>query len=480
MPAPLEVTSWQSTSKQSPQMQAFRNPFSPCRRWRTVRYRMECIRTAPNRTAFLFLACVPWLTLSGLAQETNSTNPRLLPEGFSRVSGQYVDLITDMPLNQELQEIPVVFDLAIPKWCEMFSMDIDDVKDWHGEVFVMLERQRFVNAGLIPAHLPEFPYGFQSGDQMWVSEQPSTYYRRHLVLHEGTHWFMNRKYGRNGPPWLMEGMAEWLGTHRWDGDQQQLSMGIVPEHPDEVPYWGRVKIIQEQLAQGDAPSIEDILKYGNTAHREVEAYAWSWAVVIFLKNHPRTQAVFDQMLAEPMRSDLTLAKRLFQELRSEWSSIRQEWNAMISELEYGYDPSRGFLTLSPAPIPLQQSVQLRVSPETTWQASGLTVTANQEITLTSDSVFYVGDNPRPWKCTADGVTLEYYRGQPLGKLSFCIVGPIQQQQSNSTPLKLFTSGAHFNFTCPMDGEIHFRVNESNLGLRDNSGVIQVQIAPATK
>ncbi len=28
---------------------------------------------------------------------------------------------------------------------------------------------------------------------------------------------MSRKFGGLGPPWLAEGMAEWLGTHRWDG-----------------------------------------------------------------------------------------------------------------------------------------------------------------------------------------------------------------------------------------------------------------------
>ena len=315
---------------------------------------------------------------------------------------------------------------------------------------------------------------------MWVSEQPSSYYRRHLVLHEGTHWFMNRKYGRNGPPWLMEGMAEWLGTHRWDADRKHLTMGIVPEYPDEVPYWGRVKIIQEQLAQGTAPSIEDILKYGNTAHREVEAYAWSWAAVLFLQNHPHTQDAFHRMLQQPMRSDLTLAKWLFQELRGDWPSIRQEWNAMITELEYGFDPSRGFLTVSPNPPPLQQFASVAVAPDKSWQASGLSVSANQRIRVTCDSHFSVGDDPRPWMSTADGVTLEYYRDEPLGKLSFCIVAPLVQQQSNSTSLQPIACGASFDFTCPASGEIHFRVNESNHGLRDNSGVLQVHIGPVNE
>ena len=91
-----------------------------------------------------------------MAQESSSTSPRLLPDGFSRVSGKYVDLITDMPVNQDLQEIPVVFDLAIPKWCEMFSMNVDEVQelgwDCGYETFHLLEVviQNCMEAGYFP------------------------------------------------------------------------------------------------------------------------------------------------------------------------------------------------------------------------------------------------------------------------------------------------------------------------------------------
>ncbi len=73
-----------------------------------------------------------------------------------------------------------------------------------------------------------------------------------------------------------------------------------------MEYWGRISLIQQQLADGVAPSLEEILRYDDKAHQNVvEAYAWSWAAVIFLKNHPDTSKVFDELLEQKMTSDQT-------------------------------------------------------------------------------------------------------------------------------------------------------------------------------
>ncbi|MEZ6078977.1 MAG: hypothetical protein R3C56_25870 [Pirellulaceae bacterium] len=174
-----------------------------------------------------------------------------LPPGFSRVSGTHLDLITDLPLDDDLRELPAVFDAAMAGWCDVFEIPPANVASWRVEAYVMRDRQRFLAAGFLPKEIAHFINGFQLGDRLWVNEQPSVYYRRHLLLHEGTHWIMSRKFGGLGPPWLAEGMAEWLGTHRWDG--QHLEMGVIPTNSDEVPYWGRTKTIQEQLSQGVRP-----------------------------------------------------------------------------------------------------------------------------------------------------------------------------------------------------------------------------------
>lgn len=396
-----------------------------------------------------------------------------LPEGFQRVKGKYVDVITDLPLDAEIRSLPSVFDAAMPRWCEEFDMDLSDVADWHVEAFVMLRRDQFKKAGFIPSKLPEFPYGFQFGNQVWVVEQPSPYYRRHLLLHEGTHWFMNRKYGDHGPPWLMEGTAEWLGTHRWDG--QKLMMGIIPKTKTDVEYWGRISLIQQQLADGVAPSLEEVLRYDSRAHQNVEAYAWSWAAVIFLKNHPATSKAFAELLKQKMTSDQTLTRWLFRKLQSQWPQIRREWSGMLTELEYGYDPRHGMLAISRAAKPIGDTpIAFELAADHSWQTPGVKIAAGDTVVIQGNGQFSVCDQPKPWLCHAAGVTLEYYRGEPLGKLMMTVAGP-QEKEQFSQPIEVVAVGDQLEFTAAQAGELHFRINESSGGLGDNSGTITVTI-----
>lgn len=397
--------------------------------------------------------------------------------GFRRVEGKYLDVITDLPVNDEIRRIPEVFAAAIPIWCKTFDVDPATVEDWHGEVFIMLDRNRFESAGLIPAHLPSFPYGFQYGNQMWVSEQPSTYYRRHLVLHEGTHWFMNRLFGANGPPWVMEGMAEWLGTHHWDPATGELKMPIIPEKKEQVPYWGRISRIQEQLKNGSAPALETIMQYGSTAHREVDAYAWSWAAVCFMKSHPDTREAFDEMLKQPMRADRTQASWLFRRLSNRWESIREQWNAYVTDLQYGFDSQAGLLRITNEPKRISSvPINIEVDSSRSWQASGIVVTKGQTLQIDASGEFVVRVTSKPWRCFPDGVTLEYHDGKPLGRLMMTIVAP-QRTRSMTVPIETIDVGSSTRLVASKTGEVHFRVNESSRGLLDNVGTLSVKLTP---
>ncbi|MCR9293158.1 MAG: hypothetical protein NXI32_10595 [bacterium] len=398
-----------------------------------------------------------------------------LPAGFQLITGRYVDIVTDLPIDDELRLLPQVFEQAMPLWCQAFGVPPEDVSDWHARAYVMLERDRFEKAGMIPEHLPEFPYGFQYGNDLWVSEQPSAYYRRHLLLHEGTHWFMNRYFGSSGPPWLMEGMAELLATHRWDAQQVNLQMGIVPGSRDDVPYWGRISRVQQQLEDGSAPSLEAIMRYGNTAHREVEAYAWSWAAVLFLMEQPDTKAAFQEMLQQPMRSDLTQTRWLFERLRERWPKIRQQWNAFVSDLDYGFQSDAGLMVISAAPQAItRESVELQVDSRKSWQASGIYVTAGQRIQVAADGSFVVGRVPADWRSEADGVTLEYHNGHPLGRLMMAVAAPMRSEEA-SRVINEWPVGSGREIDLTQSGELFFRLNEASHERADNEGAITVRV-----
>lgn len=400
-------------------------------------------------------------------------------EGFRRYEGKYIELLTDLPdradVNAELEQLPKAFDAAMPLWCEYFGVKLSEVEDWQAQACIMLEKERFRGAGLIPAGVPEFPYGFQYYDQLFVSEQPSAYYRRHLLIHEGTHWFMSRHFGANAPPWIMEGMAEWFGTHRWNSETQQLELSVVPADKTLVPYWGRVRKIREQLEAGTAPSLEDIMQYDNTAHRSVDAYAWSWAAVVFMVNHPDTKEAFREVLQQPMRPDMTQTRWLFAKLKARWPSIREQWNAFTSDLDYGWSPQGGMLTISNKPTKLAgSSTPITIHSDRSWQASSVYATAGSKIRIRATGSYEVAQLPKPWVCFADGVTLEYYRGQPLGRLMLAISTP-RNKPSATQQITILPLATEAVVEMPQTGELHFRVNEASRERSDNQGELTVQI-----
>ena len=85
-----------------------------------------------------------------------------------------------------------------------------------------------------------------------------------MLLHEGTHAFMARWLGGAGPPWYMEGIAELLATHHWQ--KGQLTLDVMPQSKEEMPYWGRIKLVKDENAAGRGMTLEQIMRYDATAH----------------------------------------------------------------------------------------------------------------------------------------------------------------------------------------------------------------------
>jgi hypothetical protein len=149
---------------------------------------------------------------------------------------------------------------------------------------------------------------------------------------------------------------------------------------------------------------------------------------------------------------------------------------MVSELEYGFAPERGFLEFQRDAKPLNTSEsKLQLSVDRTWQSAGLLVEAGDKLLIEARGDFNIGDAPKPWRSTANGVTLEYYRGQPLGKLLLTIAQPIATEPEFTQTIETIAVGEQLELTVKKAGELHFRVNESNAGLADNSGETTITV-----
>ena len=422
-------------------------------------------------------------SLGDLAQEAQAhafdlpvIDPQRVQQAGLRVlPGRHLTIYTDLPASAELDELTAVFDAAVPLWCAYFGLEVSQVADWQMIGCVMQRREPFMGAGLYPADLPDFPNGYSVGSMLWVYQQPSAYYLRHLLLHEGTHAFMLRWLGGAGPPWYMEGMAEYLATHRWqDG---QLTLAILPRRKEEVPYWGRVKIVKDDAAAGRALSLTDIFQYDAHAHLRVEPYGWCWAAVMFLDQHPLTREAFRELQQQVRDRSLAFSERFYRQLAPVWPAVVEDWQVFVAECDYGYDVPRAAIQRQPAKELPPEGATFVLAADRGWQSTGWRLRAGQTYELSAEGRYQLTAGPPPWPCEPGGVTLRYVRGQPLGIL---LAGwsEVEGEPPAVTPLvQPRAIGLRGRLTPPVTATLFLKINEPAADLADNTGTLTVTIRP---
>lgn len=398
---------------------------------------------------------------------------RVLAAGLRKLSGQHITVFTDLPVGGAVEELPAVFDAAVPLWCAYFGVPTEKAAAWKLVGSVMKDKERFVRAGLYLGTLPDFANGYSVGSQIWLSEQPSDYYRRHLLLHEGTHAFMLRWLGGAGPPWYMEGMAELLATHAWhDG---RLTMGVMPRTKQEAPYWGRVKIVRDEYAAGRGMSLIDIMRYDAHAHLQVEAYGWCWAAAAFLDAHGLTKKAFAELQGQVSDRTLEFSKSFYERLKGDWPAIAEDWQIFVADCDYGYDFVRAAVEREPAAALPATGARVTVKADHGWQSSGLRLEAGKVYSIHASGRFKLNSDPKPWISEADGITLSYSGGRPLGILLAAIGDEAAAAMSRSLLLAPTAVGTAGELTTEKSGTLYFKINEPAGKLADNSGTLAVEI-----
>ena len=396
---------------------------------------------------------------------------RTAAAGIRKLSSKHLTLYTDMPSAEEIDRLPEIFDQALPQWCEYFGVDASKQADWHMTGFLMQQKARFEDVGLLPDGLPPFEHGFARNHEFWWYDQPSDYYRRHLMLHEGTHGFMNTVLGACGPPWYMEGIAELLATHRWkDG---RLKLNHFPVGREEVPHWGRIRIIKDAFAQHRASPLVGVIEYSASAHLETEPYAWCWAVAALLDGHPRYRDRFRQLQKNVTAPDFT--ERFYRLMEDDWDELREQWQLMVAGMEYGYDVAATAVDFTPGkPLP-PEGATVSVAANAGWQNSGLRLAADVDYRLKASGRYQVDDQPRIWWCEPGGVSIRYYRGRPLGIL-LAAVRPDDSDSTGLSPLlKPTVVGLGTTLRPKHTSTLYLKINDSAAELGDNAGELKVDI-----
>lgn len=430
---------------------------------------------------FLILLTLLLPSPTAAAQSVQVDEERVAAAGILKLAGRHVTLYTDDRDRKDLAELVIVFDLAVNQWCDHFQINQRTAAHWKVSAFLMADQPRFVKAGLVPGDLPEFLAGYAIGDDIWLYPQRGNYYTRHLLLHEGTHLFMNKFLGDFGPPWYSEGMAEWLGLHRWDAEAGTLKLGYRVKDRREADYWGRVKIVRDQLAVGEGMSLDDVFSIEPNSFKNVEFYGWSWAACEFLSHHPLTKENFDRLKRRVDEPAHIFRRKVLTKLsREDKLNLDRDWNLFVHEIDYGYDIVRGTLIdaerieepLASAP----DAKRFRIDGQHSWQATGIRLNKGDRISITGSGQYQVKMTDQPWPAESGGISLRYYQSQPLGMLMATVLPPADRDSDINQPL-ISPLGVGYDNTISAEtnGELCLRINECPAQLGDNLGGLEVTV-----
>jgi hypothetical protein len=394
---------------------------------------------------------------------------------YRTLTGRHISLLTDVPSNPEVDALPGYFDQAFEQWCEYFDLRPTDHEGWRVRGILLRgpeSRPRFVAAGLMPADLWDFKSGYSIDRNLWLYDQTSDYYRRHLLLHEGVHCFMVSLLGDSGPPWYSEGMAELLATHKLEGDK--LTVNYFPKAIEEVPKLGRIEMVRKAIADGRSMSLRQIQAFDSTAHRQNEPYGWCWAAAAFLDGHPRYHRRFRLLTKDVAKQNF--AAGFARRFEPDAKLLAEEFQLYLANLDYAYDFSRMRLepidgeTLPPA------GRTVEISAERGWQSSGIRLEAGTRYRIRGKGRFQVANRPKPWLSEAAGVSIRYVYGRPIGMLLAAVRPDDFDPAVATTPLASPTPiGANAVLTPEQSGTLYLRINDAPGELADNAGKLSVHV-----
>ncbi len=440
-----------------------------------------------TRLSAISIVCLLLVSASAVAQSLTEP-PRPIDDRQAQANGirtlisKHLILVTDVPSSPEIDRLPAIFDAAVPQWAAYFGVDEAKTAHWQARAYLIGDRRRFEALGLMPPGREKFVNGISMGAELWLHDQPTDYYRRHLLLHEGTHVFMASFLGGCGPGWYMEGTAELFGTHHVDEQTGQLTLRIMPRSRQEVPMLGRIKLIRDAVAEHKSPTLEAVMQFDNREQMGNEAYAWCWAAAKFLDTHPRYRDRFRalyKIVLDPKFKDL-----MRQVYEKDWLDLTAEWQAFVATLDHGYDFDRMAIDFRPGEIASAIGPhQVEIASDRGWQSSGLRLEAGKSYKIIAVGRYQIASEQiegktQVWSCEPGGITIEYNDGHPLGMLLGAIYADGEAapnaEQSFANPVAV---GLQTVLKPATGGTLYLRVNDSAGRLDDNRGTLTVAIEP---
>ncbi len=393
-----------------------------------------------------------------------------------RRSGRYIDLVTDLESTAEAEILVTSFDAAVPQWATFWQLEPEALTGWKVEAFVIRDRSLFQQQGLIPDHIPNFPFGYASGNSVWVLAQPSEYYTRHLLLHEGVHSLAFSAFGGAGPTWFMEGSAELLATH--SGQAATTEINQIPANRESAPYWGRFKLMDQLRGQGDVPAIENVMRYPPSLSGNVATYGWSWAAAMLMSAYPDYRPAWLAAAHNGKQAGPGFNRQFYRQIsQKKWPVVAARWRIMCDDLDYGFDWDREQVAISEEdPLWDGKPLEIAVAADRGWQSVGVRLVPGTRLQLRGSGQVVLDTDPKPWVSQPDGITFRYHRGRPLGQLLACVLPNAAEDGDHVRPLDIVAVSDEATLSIDQHSWLLLRINDEVGDLANNSGAYDVKIS----
>jgi len=408
---------------------------------------------------------------------------RLQANGISRYDGRRLILLSDLPADK-VAHLPTLADQLFAALEAYFGPlpPASDGSEFQVTGHLMADENRFLAAGLMPPPGYTFRQGRHLDYQFWMYDQTEDYYRRHLLFHEFVHCFMTCESGMQDIPplWYIEGMAEYFATHRLVPDAQSVAraeFAVLPDRFEGFEGWGRISELKRQFRRSSTstsealpiPSLPEVMPNTVANFQADDQYAASWALCWLLQTHPKYESVFDALKKLRRRDEFIRQKAAI--LESVEDQLRIDWLLTVEDLEEGFETKHSF--------PVHQNAAsvggsiLKVRASHGWQNSGLRFSNGDSVRISCDGRYSVNDKPTKWVSEPQGVSIEYHRRQPLGKVIGIWVADDGLKISPRFPI-----GRSATVNAPFDGSLWLQVNDSSASRHNNDGEVRVSFDTA--
>jgi hypothetical protein len=290
------------------------------------------------------------------------------------------------------------------------------------------------------------------GNQFMAKSYVYAVARNGVPQHEAVHGYAQQTFGRTGPQWYGEGMAE-MGQYWTPGGK---GVNAFP---------GVIRYLRSQPPKPLSELIVNDEKIGGTW----KDYAWWWSFCHFLDNNPNYSAAFRALGPQLLAGKDTGFHQVFQPKAKE---LEFEYRFFLAHLEPGlrsdlcaWDWNKKFIPLKGSPM----AISAIVTAGRGWQPSSAILQEGVEYECHADGSWKVGKPP----------TTVIAEGSPqgLGRLE----GAILQESGNEYRLgESFDLGAAGSFRAPASGNLYLRCKVPWGQLSDCSGKITVRLQASKK